>query len=200
MAEFLTGQLVGFLLGLAASFLSWWVLVHLIVPQVGFAEVITKINYDSLSGNRAYRIKFGNIGRRNLVDGYVIATLSIKGLRFEKTWTSFRIPMSYSGETTITLPILKSKKNRLFRICLELCQELKDSPVIPEKIRDRVRSGKITLEELFTLGDSYLIVFVVGADALSGARKVFESKRYVTSDIHEGFFKGLTAGTSVPLT
>ena len=187
--EFILGQVSGFILGLAASFLSWWILVHLVVPCIRFDDIISKSLYDSSAQSFSYRAKIKNIGRRDLVDGYVTATLVIKGLRFPKTWTTFRIPLLLSGETTAPIPVLKRGKNKIFRLCFELCPDLKLSPYVPQDIREEAKKGRLTLERLLAFEKSYLTLFVVGADAISGARKVFESPQYKLSDIFEGPFK-----------
>lgn len=194
--EFLIGQLTGFVLGLAGSFLTWWFLTHRIVPAIAFGSFVSKLPYGDQDGSKAYRIKFENIGKRDVLDGYVMVFLSIKGLRHKSTWTSFRIPLDFSGETSLYIPLLAAGSNRVYRLCLEVSQELKDSKYLPAEIREKARRGQLTLEHLLQFEESRLRVFVGGTDAISGARRVFRSQFYHLADVREHRFRGLGQGAA----
>ena len=198
--EFVLGQVSGFVLGLAGSFLSWWVLVHRIVPRIAFASFISKTEYDRTTGRKSYRIKIRNAGSRDLIDGAVVAVISIKGLRPElpETRIAYRLPLNLSGDTSLSLPVLRARSTRVFRIPLETSRDIGQSAYIPADLRRRCKKGELELEALMRLGDSRIRIFVAGSDSISGARKVFQSRDYRIDDIDEASFDGLERGRPAP--
>jgi hypothetical protein len=192
MTDMIVSQALGFVLGLATSFFSWWVLFHLVVPKIAFSTFISKVPYDADGSRWVFRIKYANHGRRALVDGYAVVLLSIKGLRRKNSWTTFRVPLAHNGEDALPFAVVRPKKNRVNLLHAEACEDFRKSHYLPEATRKLAADGALTIEQLLALGDeAYVQMQIVGSDSWSGARKVFESRRYTSQDIRAARFDRL---------
>jgi hypothetical protein len=197
--DILISNLIGLLIGLFTSFLTWWILFHAIVPKISFAKDISKLPSDDDPSEWRYRIKFANVGRRALVDIQVLARFSIKGLTAPGNWVTFNIPLEWNGDTKAEMPRLTKKNNRVLRLFVSHTLDLKRSTLYPTNIRDKAIAVTLTLEDLFSLGtESSLIIWVFGYDEFSGSRKLFRSQDYQITDIKEGRFKQLEVVAGEP--
>jgi hypothetical protein len=182
-------NLLGFLVGLLTSFLTWWILAHWIIPKIEFSKDISKLKTEDDGSGYMYRIKFINVGRRGLIDMQVVARLLIKGLSIPRNWVTIKIPLEWNGSYKTEIPKLSAKSNRIIRLFLSSSPDLQMNSYIPEVIRDKARLGKLTLEELLSLGSrAKLTIWVFGYDEFSGARKLFKSYEYQAEDIKDGRF------------
>lgn len=102
VTELLISNLIGLFIGLGTSFFSWWVLYHKIVPEVKFADFISKIPKKTLPGCR-YRIKFKNVGKRAILDVHVIARLVVDWSGSE-VWTAYYVRLSVTGDKRCEMP------------------------------------------------------------------------------------------------
>jgi len=190
--DLLISNIVGLIIGLFTSFLTWWILFHAIVPKIEFAKDISKLPTDDDSSGSRYRIKFANVGKRALVDIQVLARFSIKGLTRPGNWVTINIPLEWNGDTKAEMPRLTKKNNRVLRLFISHALDLKRSTLYSQEIHDKANAETLTLEDLFSLGtESSLIIWVFGYDEFSGSRKLFRSQDYKITDIKEGRFKQL---------
>jgi len=194
--------LFGFVLGIATNLLSWWILSHVVVPQISFSPQISKTCAHKTPCDQSgykYRVKLENSGRRAAIDVEIAARLRVKGMgAFAKTnWLIVNIPLSTHGNSyriPRILPVKESLARRhTLRLLINEAEEFR-SPTYPEAIRKKAEERTLLLEDLLTLGSAATLQIVVFAyDEFSGARKLFVSKEYTCSDIKEGPFlrKGL---------
>jgi hypothetical protein len=175
---------VGFLLGILASYICWYFLFHKIVPRVEFLPQILVSSTKENSSGKKYRIRFQNVGRREVLDFEVIAKLRIQGLIPEDpvVWRAIYIPVDDAR-----IPKLGShRKSGKFLAIQLLVNSIDDSAAscLPSELQDNLRSGTLDLEALMNLGkNARLQLFAFGYDEHSGARKAFESKLFDANDI-----------------
>jgi hypothetical protein len=59
-------------------------------------------------------------------------------------------------------------------------------PRFPEDVRDAIRNGTVTLEQLLDVGqDAYIRFYCMATDSFSGVRSLFTSKKFRTTDIRQ---------------
>ena len=175
----------GFLLGLVASFLIWWLTQHYLVPEVRFAEELTKRKVPS--GGHYYQCAFENIGKRLMVDVEIRVRIGIKEHLGATGWAYHEIRSNASR-----VPDLSHQQNnrRVVRV-FDTREPIQFVDLPSLSIRQDIEACK-TLEELLELGsDAAVRVHVFGFDAYSGARRHFASKSYRRHDIRNGRYKGL---------
>ena len=63
--------------------------------------------------------------------------------------------------------------------------------IFPSNIVDLAKSKQLTFDDIFSeFGDrAYLTIYAFGYDSVTGARKIFVSKRYTITDIVYGSFR-----------
>jgi hypothetical protein len=196
----LDSPLVAFLFaqfcGLATSFLSWWVLVHGVVPKAYFSPNLSKVARRNTTDNASgydYRVKIGNFGRRSIIDVEISARLRITGLepRPQATWI-VKIPIEH--EMYFRIPeILPHKKgeirNKVLTLDVNEANDLFASDKCPERIKAKAILKTLTLEDLLSIGTTAtLTIYVAGFDEFSGARKQFVSHPYSFKNVKLGRF------------
>lgn len=178
--------IIGFILGIIASILAWYILFHKIVPKVNFSDKVYKQPTEENPSGFRYLIKFQNIGRRKIIDIEYFAKLRIKGIYSHRinSWKAIYIPFDDNR-----IPQVRSHRKDHKRIILQLCPTLINDIAkrsLPEDVKQKLRNETILLEDLMEFGrESELQIFGFGYDSFSGSRKVFESKIYRRSDIEE---------------
>lgn len=191
MFELLLANIIGLVLGIAASFIAWWIVFHQIVPKIEFSDGISSTPRRSDPSRRSYRVKFANTGRRAIIGMEVFARLSIKWEE-GKNWSGYYIPLNSAGDRKYELPRLDRSKNRILTLWLNRSDVFRTNVRFPEALRKKAEEKQLTLEDLLSQGDvARLQLFVSGYDEFSGARKVFASPRFELEDIKNGRFKGL---------
>lgn len=188
--DFIISNLFGLVIGLLTSFFTWWTLFHLIVPQISFADFLSKLpTVDEKTGWR-YRFMFTNTGRRALIDVQVRARISITGLTSRTTTSNFDVALDWSEERKSEIPIIEPKHSKNLRLFINLTPAFRQSALIPNVVREKSNAQSLLLEELLDIGHKATItIFVFGYDSFSGARKLFISKPYSRLDIHPIDFK-----------
>jgi hypothetical protein len=190
LSEIVISNLTGVAAGLGTSFLSWWVLFHVIVPRIEFSNKISKRRSRDHAGHD-YRVKILNLGRRSIVGVECIARLIIDW-EGKNNWKAFYIPMNPAGERKTELPKIKKNGNRVLILYVSLIQGIRKSGNVPDHIKMAAEEGTLELEAILSLGaNAKLKIYVSGYDEFSGARKVFESDFYSCTDIVHGKFSEL---------
>lgn len=174
----------GFLLGIVASVIVWYVLEHLIVPRVEFLPVIYKSKTHENPSGYKYRIKFRNIGLREILDFELFAKLRLRGVSSTTNWRAVYIPIDDPR-----IPLIPSHRGSAKRLAVQLLvSEIPDhaAAILPSGLRSARDNGSLTLEDLMALGNEGTLEIVgFGYDAFSGARKVFQSKVYGVGQVED---------------
>ena len=176
--------IIGFVLGIIASILAWYILFHKIIPKVDFFEKIYKDRTDENPSGYRYLIRFQNNGHRDIIDIELFAKLRIKGIYEHRrnAWKAIYIPIDDNR-----IPKINSQKRNHKRIAIQICPtEINHiaKRSIPDELKRKLDDETILLEELMEIGEkSELQIFGFGYDSFSGSRKVFESKKFVRDDI-----------------
>jgi len=174
---------IGVLLGILSSFLTWWLLSHLLVPKIRFAPFLSKIKVRNQNKFR-YRIGFINTGRRSIIDLEIYFKLVIKGY-------DVQLPRNTHY---IEIPLREPKINRVkcgTRWTIDLI--LSD---LPDKLRAITIDQNPSLEDLLKYNRStYAKIFIFGFDQYSGTRKFFESQAYRSENIKGKLFKHILEST-----
>jgi hypothetical protein len=196
-ADLVTTNLLGLAVGVLASFLTWWVLFHWFVPKVEFSAFISKIPRAGGSGY-SYRIKLMNTGRRSILGVEVHARLWVdwKG---SGNWLGIYLPFSGEGEKKYDIPILKRGGDRVLSFFINAVHSFQTNVAYPEDFRRKAALRVVSMEDVLGLGENaYVQVFVSGYDGFSGARRVFESRKFHTSDIYPNRFTKQGLGLGAP--
>ena len=168
--------------GILCSLAAWWILFHNMAPQVAISGAISKLPDKSSPSGFTYRVKIANQGRRDAIDLKVQALLRVKALNpdFPSNWSIARLRL----ETSQMASMQGRQGNLIIRMYPERTRKLKQW-----KDEKGNSTSILSVESLLGLGSEADIQFVVFAyDRFSGARKVFESKRYGASDVVDGRF------------
>jgi hypothetical protein len=189
--------LIGLVIGIASSLFAWWVLNRLLAPRIRWSGSICK---DQWLGTSRYRIKFANLGIRDVVDAEVRCTVRIVNLD--------NVAAGKAGATntaTVSLPLhggtadvlrktwwgakLKGRA-RLAQIDTSGISTFQ-LPRMASEVRDRIARGEQpALEQILGQGKHAYVDFTFyGYDVVSGARRVRRSKHYTRSDIIPGRFE-----------
>lgn len=185
-------NLIGFGLGVLASWIVWFVVSRCIVPRIEFSKYLsrTQPNYQD---NPLYRFRLRNKGRRQVIDIDIFFRIRIKGInpRFPDTWEIIRIPLGNPYNHIPFLPAPSKSKYASQTISIEAgsCEKFSRS-FMPEDIRKKYHKKTLTLDDVFSITEEVEgEVIAFGYDEFSGARKMFRSKKYKKGDIRDGRFK-----------
>jgi len=162
------------MIGVISSFIVWWFLNHLLVPNIIFPSIISKVKLKDSVGYK-YRIGFWNIGFRDVIDAEIIFELTAKALDKEIQTNTSHIRFNMNKPN---IPIIKKKKDRW---SLKI-----DTQNLPTQLDDY--KDNFVLEKFLEEKNAKVHVIIFGYDRYSGSRKVFESKRYTHKDIKEDIF------------
>lgn len=187
--QILISILIGVPVGIAGSFIAWWIIYHKIKPVINFSSTISKIKRNPNSKNYTYRIKFENSGKRAILDLNLIVKLRIKGLNpsFSGNWEVLYIPIDQIN-TPIIKQVKKSRTRTTITLFLNKAEDF-TKPIYPNNIRKKYLDNNLELEDLFKLGSKVTLqVYGFGYDEFSGVKKLFKSNIYSANDIKEGYF------------
>lgn len=174
----------GFVLGILASIIAWYVLQHHVVPALEFFPKIYKARTDENPSGYKYRIKFQNAGRREILDFELFAKLRIRGLspNHPGVWRAIYIPVDDPR-----IPRIASHRGTAKRLAVQLLVSDVSAHVVsalPEELQEVHKKGQLSLEQLMGLGCEVTLEMIgFGYDAFSGARKVVQSMIYGLTDI-----------------
>ncbi len=189
--------LLGALVGLGTNLFSWWIISHVLVPKIEFAQVLSKrVRKEGNIDQAIYRywIKFRNNGKRDIIDLELTAILRIDGFRVPGTLQNIRIPLESSGESTARIMALFSarpgrRSSLIRRLYPELAPEFLTVGGFSEELREKARDKRLQLEDVLALGsgnNTHLQISALGYDRFSGARVLFQSIHFKSSDIQYG--------------
>lgn len=189
------------IISIISSFIFWVLTFKISRTKVIFSKVLVKPN-DTLTDikkNYGFRIRYANIGHRDLIEVSVYAKLVIHNI--ERNHIFFLDVSSPGKEGFVTILSRFSIKNRKEgSYCRTMTLYPSDSlqhelskKKYPKKIRKLAEKGKVQFKDIF---DEYgvnvsIIICVYGNDRTTGARKMFQSKSYTMYDIEEGEFYGI---------
>lgn len=204
---YLVGLAVAALVGVVASFIAWWISYRALTPNIGWSTGICR----SVGDPGACRVKFGNLGRRDVVDVKVACTMRIRNLD--------RLPREdpqASNYATVDIPLMGGSvdllqrrkprdlpahlpgasdrsaisRNRIARLLTNEISEFQLAR-LPKTLRDSQERRTLSLDDLFELGDDAYVDFTIYCyDGYSGARRVLRSpKKYRQSDVVTGRFR-----------
>jgi hypothetical protein len=174
----LTSSLIGIPIGILCSLLAWWLLFHIITPKVEFSEKISKI---LLNGTHKYRIKFGNVGRRRIIDVSLHGRVITTGLSSEFPDKITDVPIKLKRDYW---PVLSKKEMKMSSV--ESDHLVFNDIIFPSEVRLMALENTLKLEDVFSIGlQPILQISVFAYDEFSGSRKVFCSKKYNVGDIVE---------------
>lgn len=195
--DYIINGLIGIICSVVAAWIFWYFSFKRTNVNIKFADKIEKKRSSFGDEGCSYRLKLINVGNENIIEVSFFAKMFIKENKIKHTcYLSF----GHNGFT----PILYGKKwqNREknkstgFSWTVELgmadttFREF-SKQFYPEKIREAAAKGTLTLEKILnTFGENVEIaIFAFGYDSVTGARKMFVSKRYTKNDILEGTYR-----------
>ena len=190
--EILLSIIVSTLTGVATSYFVWWLTFKYWVPRIKFSDFISKTPTNENASGYRYRIKFENSGKRNVIDVEVLIRLRIKGIRsgLPSNWEVVYLPTSSLEykRVAIVRPVAEEGLRPVLEIKAYEC-DFFHKAFFPPAIQTRSAAGTLTLDDILQLGtDAEFQILVLGYDDYSGARKFFESKKYRSADIKDGFY------------
>lgn len=184
-------MLIGIPIGIVCSLFAWWLLFHGIVPKLRFSDYISKQESKENTGRFRYRVKFENYGRRRIVNLEVSVCLNIKGLSEEspQTWDVVNLKLKSPPIHAFLDPIRKEGIRRFVILDINGTDDFSHK-IFSETIRKKYQVRQLKLEDLLRIGNETSVrVSIMGDDAYSGSRKLFQSKKYIIEDIKEGSFQ-----------
>lgn len=189
------------LLSMAASFIFWLLTFKISLTKIIFSKNLVKPDdtITDIEKNYGYRVRFANIGYRDLIEVNIYARLIINGIKRNHI---FFLDVSSPGKqgfvTVLSKFSLHNRKQGTYSRTMTLypsesMQHELTKKKYPKKIRKLAKNKKIQFKDLF---DEYgkdvsIIVYVYGNDRTTGSRKMFESQQYTMFDIEVGEFYGI---------
>jgi hypothetical protein len=149
--------IVGLFGGFLLSALFWWLLAHGLVPRLGFATAISKLD-DREPGKVVYRIKMENVGRRKIIDLSFRARVYVPGFHVlpgaRTTTTIVEVPLDMQH-----LFILRPRNNRIIWLEVSGVADEYAGYLDEELVRSLAERRDGSLEALLRLSDdAYLVV------------------------------------------
>ena len=164
-------------LGIAASFIAWFIVAKVFVPRIKISPKISK-QFDQTENRYKYRIKLFNKGMRDAFEFNIVAQI-----RFEKP--DGNTQLMQIGINSVPLAYLGRKKGRTMNLKTEEIPEHHQRHLSPE-LRERIQKReRVPLEDILKhFGPTaYVKVFVMCNDGVSGQRQYFVSPNYTIDDI-----------------
>lgn len=185
---------LGFVLGCISSTIVTVVWYQIFVPKIKFADTICR--YESMHEREVYtyKIKFRNIGKRDIFEMYLYCTLFLPDLQRKDNTHTVDINLSYNFRPLFKRRGKKGKLNPdgLVRICLndEKMREEFVRPIYCAEINKKAEKSLLTLEDLLEITPTAYIKFhIIAHDRFTGSKKVFESSAYTKNNIKQGLYK-----------
>lgn len=182
-------QLVGFVLGIIGSLLTWWIFARWLVPKVRFEDVILIRPSPDGSGVPRFMIKFYNDGRRDLIDVSITAILQIQTRKgSDKHWANCRLAFHRDGSIQHGIPLVPRGASRLVTLYPRYSQQLRFEQRFSAHCHAKFDAGTLDLRDVLIDGadrelEVRLRIFLFGFDSFSGARKLYPSKFYTRADL-----------------
>jgi hypothetical protein len=166
--------LAGFVSGILASFIAWFIVQHLFVPSLKFQPQIRRRQTDAVLCGYQY------CGRRDILDVEFFAKLRVLGIDSARPnlWRAFYIPVDDARLPRV--PAYAVNTVQLLPSSLPATA----ASALPLALRERLQAQTLTLEQLVGSGRVWTLeVFAFGYDAFSGSRKVAQSVTYKQDSI-----------------
>lgn len=194
--DYIINAILGIVCSIVAAWIFWFFSFKKTNVNIRFPDKIEKSPNSFDSKGYRYRVKLINVGNENIIEVSFFAKLYIKR---EKIKNSCYLSFGHRG----FMPILygkkwqnkKENKNTGFSWTIEfgMADETYSEfskKFYPENIREKAVAHTLTLDDIFnTFKDSFQIsIYAFGYDSVTGARKMFVSKRYTSNDILEGTY------------
>lgn len=189
------------IISIISSFIFWILTFKISRTDVIFSKMLVK-PYDTLTNNRknyGYRVRYANIGHRDLIELSIYAKLVIHGS--ERNHIFFLDVSRSSKDAFVTILSRLSFKNRkegnycrtMTLYPSESMQNELTKIKYSENIRQIANNDVINFKDIFDeYGENVTIeIYVYGNDKTTGARRAFKSKCYTMYDIEEGDFYGI---------
>jgi hypothetical protein len=185
--------IVGLLGGLLLSIGWWYILAHRFGPSLKFGEQIGFLY--SASGEKRYRIKIVNAGRRRgIIDVSVRAYIRFPGVSLYPVDMPSNINAIKMLTSTEHIMRLKPKTSQVLQLKFaETVQKSLDEGELLIRKLYPVESQRatLTLESLLKRSHgAFVQIRVLCYDEWSGSRKYFESPKYGAADIAFGKYQG----------
>lgn len=202
-----TGILLPIGVSIFSSFLFWFITFKHTDIKILFADYIDK-RKDSFQGQEPcykYKIRICNTGRRELIELTIFAKLMIEMAPGVENTAYFtvgdevlpRLKNRISRKEARSLGRYDRRTNRYRRYFQYMGTIYSNASVYnefskmlyTESIRDKAKAEKLVIDDIFeAYPDAVLEFYVFGNDSLTGAWKMFVSKRYGKSDIIVGTY------------
>lgn len=187
------GIVLSILCSVIASFMFWIFTFLISGTKVKFAEHIEKSpDIYGMPDRYRYRMKFVNAGRRDLLEVTCIVRLIVKG---EYTNNNSYIKLGNYDVLPVLVGNKWRNKNSVERCAWMLPIEMTDAAyrgftkeVYPEHIQTAAKDKTLTIGDVLKEfnPNSIIIIYIFGYDAVTGARRKFQSKPYSYTDIIAG--------------
>ena len=188
--------ILGGVIGLVASFVTWLITFKSMVPKIKFAEKISKQQTTDNPSGFIYEIRFQNIGRRDIVDISIYGLARVKGLdkNDKELLHVIKLSVGVNNHIEIAAHRNKTKKKKNLGITQDSIRvfdlDQLPSPIFGDEISEKVKEKRLKLEDILSLGEYAELQFIIlGTDRYSGARKYIESPKYYINDIVEGVYE-----------
>lgn len=179
---------LGVVIGVAGSFLAWYLTARVIRPSIRIGPQVSRVDGPEGWPQYVYRVKVVNRRRRQAIDVEFGATLDTKGIHADRidNWNVYEVPID--SPSTRRLP---PRGSRIVWIDLRNAHDLIRR--LPALEATKQRDGTLRLEELLALnGGSVLRFFVRCNDGFSGAPCLFEWE-YRSGSVGVGLFEKSSA-------
>lgn len=185
---------LGFIFGCISSTIVSIAWYKIFVPKIKFADTICRYESTDKHEIYTYKIKFRNVGKRDIFEMYLYCTLFLPNFQMKDSIHTVDINLSYNFR-----PLFKKRGKRgmlnpdgLVRICVNDEQMLEEftRPIYSTQINNKAEKGLLTLEDLLEITPlSYIKFYVIAHDRFTGSKKVFESPSYTATNINHGLYK-----------
>ena len=188
-AELLISNLLGFILGIIASFFSWWLLFKILRPRIEFSDSIGKIM--SQTHDKTYRVKIANTSSRNAIDLEIIARVRLARVGFRKNTRVVEIALDIEGNTKSRRVYLRPgvENGMILHLYPSRTRAFLGNS-FPAHIREKAQNDTLELEDILGIHpNSFLEICIFSTDDFSGTRTLAISKNYTLKNIHLGSFE-----------
>ena len=197
LMDFLTNIGRDILIAGVSSFVFWKLTQWYSNPKTNiiFSDQIQKgVIEENGKKKSKYRIRFSNIGKRDLVEVSLAAKLVNK--IDNATWEATYLRMGDG----ITVPVIlgfQPKSDRHYRAYMygiymssSALETYRREDIYPVEIIEKAKDGSLTPDDIFLYykNDATLTIYAFGNDIATGARRMFYSKEYKFKDVISGQF------------
>lgn len=186
--------IVGFILGCLSLCAISIIRNMAFIPKIHFANDICKFLDPKNNGKWVYKIKFRNVGKRDVFDMHLFCTLYIPDLETVNSIHKISLNLGYDFTPLFKVRKRKGKINPDGLVRIRLNDEHMHKEFVrtmyPKDINNKATKGLLTLEDLLLISpSSYIMFYIIAHDKLSGRKKIYESPSYTIENIKQGIYK-----------